>query len=187
MSDLTKLKQEAEQVLSQAELLFSHDEVEAALDNLAAGINAKLRDKNPIVLSLMLGGIVITGRLLMRLNFPLQLEYIHATRYRGETTGALLAWERKPPPELKGRILLIVDDILDIGNTMKEVVNECKKAGAAEIYTAVLLDKEIKGPKAFTRADFTGLRVPDRYVFGYGLDYKTYLRNCDGIYAVCDR
>ncbi len=180
-------KREAEEVLSRADLLFSHDEVEGALDKLASEITARLRDKNPVVLCLMLGGIVTTGRLLTRLNFPLQLEYLHATRYRGETAGGALGWKRKPSAELKGRTLLIVDDILDDGTTMKQVVAECRNVGAAEIYTAVLLDKQINRPKQFARADFTGLTIPDRYVFGYGMDYKEYLRNCDGIYAVRDK
>ncbi len=184
MNDETRLRQEAEQALSEAELLYSADEVEAAFDRMASEITAALADKNPIVLCLMIGAVIPVGKLLPRLQFPLQLEYIHATRYRGETTGKDLSWIKKPDATLDGRTVLIVDDILDEGITMSAIIEECNEAHAAEIYTAVLVDKQIERSKEFKKADFTGLTVPDRYVFGYGMDYKGYLRNCSGIYAV---
>ena len=84
------------------------------------------------------------------------------------------------------RTVLILDDILDEGVTMKSIVTECSKASARKIYTAVLLDKQLNKPKQFQQTDFTGLTVPDRYIFGFGMDYKEYLRNCAGIYAVKD-
>ena len=186
MNDSTTLKQEVEQVLSHADLLYSTTEVESAIDNMATAITHQLRDKNPLVLCLMLGAVIITGRLLPRLNFSLQLEYIHLSRYRGETTGGALSWIRKPDAMVKGRTVLIVDDILDDGITLNSIIEECNKAGAIEIYTAVLVDKQIDTPRQLEKADFTGLTIPNRYVFGYGMDYKEYLRNCAGIYAVQD-
>ena len=171
-------------MLAHADLLHTHAEVEAALDNMAVAITGKLHDKNPLLLCLMLGAVVVTGKLLTRLNFPLQLEYIHATRYRGTTSGGKLEWLRMPKAKIRDRTVLIVDDILDEGITLKAITAACREAGAGAIYTAVLVDKQLRKPKQFLKADFTGLTIPDRYVFGYGMDYKEYWRNCDGIYAV---
>jgi len=182
--DITQLKQEAEQVLANAELLYTAAQVEAALDRMAEQITRDMHGKNPLVLCMMIGAVVVTGRLLTRLKFPLQVEYIHATRYRGATSGGVLDKLRMPEAVIRDRVILIVDDILDEGITLKTVVDACRSGGAREIYTAVLLDKLLNGQKQFSTPDFTGLTVPDRYVFGYGMDYKNYLRNCDGIYAV---
>jgi len=177
-------KHEMEQVRANADLLYTRSEVEAALDNMAAAITRQLHDKNPLLLCLMLGAVVVTGKLLSRLRFPLQLDYIHATRYRGTTSGGQLEWLRRPQAMIKGRNILIVDDILDEGVTLKTITEACREAGAGAIYTAVLVDKQLRKPKQFAKADFTGLTIPDRYVFGYGMDYKEYWRNLDGIYAV---
>ncbi len=184
MSEELSLQREAGQVLANADLLYPAAEVEQAIERMAGEITAVLRDRNPLVLCPMIGAMVFAGRLLPRLDFLLEVAYIHATRYRGETTGGELHWIHKPPATVTGRTLLVVDDILDEGNTMRAIVEECRRAGAAGIYTAVLADKQIDRPKEFPRADFTGLTVPNRYVFGYGMDYKGYLRNCAGIYAV---
>lgn len=182
--EINQLKREAEQVLANAELLYTADQVEAALDRMAEQITRDMHDKNPLVLCMMIGAVVVTGKLLPRLKFPLQVEYIHATRYRGETSGGELDQLRIPEAAIGNRTVLIVDDILDEGITLKAVIDACRTGGASEIYTAVLIDKILGIQKQFAKPDFTGLTVPDRYVFGFGMDYKNYLRNCDGIYAV---
>ena len=181
---LDKLKREAEQIFRDAQLLYSAAEVETAIDNMASAITGELKDKNPVVLCLMIGAVIVVGKLLPKLHFPLQLEYVHATRYQGATTGGSMHWLRSPSVPLKDRTVLIVDDILDEGVTLTTMIEECRKLQAALIYTAVLADKQIKKPRPLEKADFTGLSIPDYYVFGYGMDYKSYLRNAPGIYAV---
>ena len=181
-----ELRVEAESVFSRAELLYTAAEVDSALDKLAREITLKLDGKNPLVVCPMIGGMVVTGQLITRLKFPLELDYIHASRYRGETTGKDLQWLREPQSNVANRTLLIVDDILDEGITLDEIKLACNRAGARNIYTAVLIEKQINRPRSMPHADFTGLTVPDRYVFGYGMDYRGYLRNCNGIYAVND-
>jgi len=183
MNELEKLRLEAERVFKDAKLLYSADEVEVVINSMAKEITAVLEDKNPVVLCLMIGAVIIVGKLLPRLNFPLQLEYVHATRYQG-TTGGNIQWVRSPSIPLENRTVLIVDDILDEGVTLSAITEECKKLNAARILTAVLVDKQVKKHRSLAKADFTGLTVPDRYVFGYGMDYKGYLRNAPGIYAV---
>lgn len=173
-------------VLRNADLLYSKDQVEQSLDNMAEAISDKLADKNPILICIMTGGIVPTGMLLPRLNFPLQLDYVHATRYAGDTVGREITWLRSPHIPLEDRVVLVIDDILDKGITLSCIIDECQKKNAAEIYSAVLVDKTTQRESDIEHADFTGLTVPDRYVFGYGMDYKGYLRNGNGIYAVKD-
>ena len=167
-----------------ADLLYSKEQVEESLDAMAADITKKLAGKNPILICIMTGGIVPTGMLLPRLNFPLQLDYVHATRYAGDTVGREITWLRSPHIPLEDRVVLVIDDILDKGITLSCIIEECQNKNATEVYSAVLVDKATARESAVKHADFTGLTVPDRYVFGYGMDYKDYLRNGDGIYAV---
>jgi hypoxanthine phosphoribosyltransferase len=131
----------------------------------------------------MIGGIVTAGKLLTRLNFPLTIDYIHATRYRGKTRGAELQWVARPSESVVGREVLLIDDIFDEGLTLKALIDDCKQAGAAGVHTAVLVEKQCD-KRCDIEVDFLGLTVEDKYVFGYGMDYKGYLRNAAGIYAV---
>jgi hypoxanthine phosphoribosyltransferase len=173
-------------VLQQADRLFSAREVEAALDALATAITAALGERDPLLLCAMTGGVVTLGRLLTRLAFPLQVDYLHATRYRGETRGGSLQWRVHPQQALRDRNVLLVDDILDEGDTLAAMRAHCTAEGAASVQAAVLVEKQHRRKHPEARAEFIGLRVPDRYVFGYGMDYHEYLRNADGIYAARD-
>lgn len=177
---------EVEAVRREADCLFDCEQVRAAIDDMAEQITAELHDRNPLLLCLMSGAMVIGGKLLPRLDFPLQLDYIHATRYHNQTSGSSeVQWIVKPRHDLAGRTVLIVDDILDEGITLHEVIRWCEEQGASRVYSAVLVEKhhDRRQPPGL-KADFVGLDVPDRYVFGYGMDYKGYLRNAPGIYAV---
>jgi hypoxanthine phosphoribosyltransferase len=174
---------EIRQVRTEADCLFSSAEVETALDRMATAIEARYRDSNPLVLCVMNGGLIVTGCLLLRLDFPLEQGYLHATRYRGKIRGSELHWLVAPEHELTARQVLIVDDILDEGYTLAAIVEYCRVAGAQSVATAVLAEKRYDR-KHRIRADYVGLQTPDRYLFGYGMDYKGYLRNARGIFAV---
>ncbi len=170
-------------VASRAELIFSQVQVEQAYDRLAEEITARLADSNPLILCTLIGGIIPTGMLLPRLNFPLQLDYLHATRYRGKTSGSELHWLARPTVNLQGRTVLIVDDVLDYGITLQAIIGDCEAMGALEVLTAVLVEKNIENRPGLSHADFTGLSTDDRYLYGHGMDYRNYLRNANGIYA----
>ncbi len=178
------LSKEAQRVFERALRLYTPKEVEAALDRLAAGITQRLGGTEPLLLCVMIGGLIPTAKLLQRLRFPLQVDYIHATRYGDSTQGGELRWVARPSEPLEGRTVLLVDDILDQGVTLAALAKACREAGAKEVLSAVLLDKRI--PEKRHRADFVGLPVENRYVFGYGMDYKGFLRNAPGIFAVED-
>lgn len=177
--------QQAMAVYAAADRLHDAAAVERALDRMAAEITDRLRDADPLVLTIMQGGVVSAGMLLPRLGFPLRVDYIHATRYTGETRGGELHWIVKPSCSLLDRTVLLIDDIHDEGHTLAAIVQDCRVSGARSVYSAVLVNKR-HDRKADYRADFVGLEVEDRYVFGYGMDYKEYLRNARGIYAVKD-
>lgn len=182
---MTITQEEAERVYRNADRLFSLTEVEQALDSMAEDITVRLKGTDPVVLTVMNGGLIPAGRLLSRFDFPLRQDYFHATRYREATSGRDLKWIRKPEFPLQGRTVLLIDDILDEGYTLEALLHACQEMGAAVVYSALLCEKghdrgvEIDG-------DFIGLKVPDRYVFGYGMDYKGYLRNAPGIFAVSE-
>ena len=171
------------QVQQEADLLFSEAQVEDVLDNLAHQISRDYSNSNPLVLSVMVGAIVTAGKLLTRLNFPLQTDYIHATRYRGETSGGKIEWIARSRVSVEGRHVLVVDDIYDEGITLEAITEALKLTGAASVKSVVLANKE-HNRKTKYRPEYIGLNVPDRYVFGYGMDYKSYLRNAPGIFAV---
>lgn len=179
LTDLLQIQQEAD-------CLFSGAEVAAALDNMAAAINAQLANCPTLCLSVMLGGLVPAGQLLPRLTIPVTLDYIHATRYRGATQGAELHWLKYPKVSLQDQTVLIIDDILDEGLTLQAIVEYCQQQGANKVLTAVLIEKALPQRRGLAQADFTGLVVPNRYVFGYGMDYQEHLRAANGIYAVKD-
>lgn len=179
--------------LSQAELnriradaveLHGPEAIHAALDRMAGEITAAMADRLPVVLCVLTGGIIPTGHLLTRLAFPLESDYLHATRYRGETSGKEVQWVSEPGISLRGRTVLVVDDILDEGNTLADVIRFCQEQGAEKIYSAVLIQKRHDRRAPTVQADFIGLEVEDRYVFGFGMDYKGYLRNLNGIFAL---
>lgn len=180
---MTITAEQAHEVLKKADCCYTKAQIETAIDQMASAITADLGGKNPLLLCVMTGGLIITGDLLLRLDFPLQYDYIHATRYAGKTRGSTLNWVSKPHTSLRDRHVLIVDDILDEGITLKELVDYCKQEGAASTRTAVLVNKDHER-KSISTADYEGLTVEDRYVFGYGMDYKGFLRNVPGIYAV---
>lgn len=183
--------EQAQQVLETADLLFTGSEIAVALDDLAVRINQAVKsiqnEQAVIVICVMNGGMVITGQLITRLNFPLQVDFIHATRYRNQTMGGELEWKVEPHQSIQGRTLIILDDILDEGYTLDAVVKYCYEKGAAHVMPAVLVEKKHERKKPGVSCDFIGLEVEDRYVFGFGMDYKGFHRNVDAIYAVSDQ
>ncbi len=173
-------------VRNSADLLYSHTDVEQALDKLATDITRKLGDSNPLLLCVMTGGLVVSSELFTRLTCPVQLDYLHATRYEGTRGTDKLKWVARPSQTLAGRTVLVVDDILDEGLTLAAILEYCHEEGASAVYSAVLVEKQHDRKLSGLRPDFIGLQVEDRYVFGYGMDYHGYWRNLKGIYAVAD-
>jgi hypoxanthine phosphoribosyltransferase len=172
------------EALASAEKLYDTAAISAAIDRMAAEINAKLHDKNPLWITIMNGGLHTSAELTMRLNFPVEMDYCHATRYRGETSGGNLLWRAMPATTLRDRVVVLCDDILDEGKTLAAIKRYALAQGAKEVLIAVLTKKLHDRCVPDLVADFQGLTVPDRYVFGYGMDYSGSLRNLPAIYAL---
>lgn len=175
---------EVEEVRRKARCLATLDDVARGCDAMAAAITARLAHANPLLLCVMTGGAMPLGLLLERLDFPLQVDYVHLTRYGAATSGGAITWIRRSPAAIAGRSVLLVDDILDHGVTLAALADECRALGAAEVLTAVLVTKTIAARPGLRQADFSALTLPDAYLFGCGMDYKTYLRNAPGVFAV---
>jgi hypoxanthine phosphoribosyltransferase len=170
-------------ILNRAELIVGATEIELALDRLASQITDALADRFPVALCVMGGAVVFSGKLLPRLGFPLEFDYLHASRYRDGTRGGEIEWSVLPRKELGGRCILLMDDILDEGHTLAAARLRLLEMGAAEVWIAVLADKDI-GVEKPVAADFVGLTLPNRYVLGMGMDAYGLWRNLPGIYAL---
>ncbi len=179
---MTDIK-EARDILAGAELIYSAETVAAAVSRVAVEITGKLGESNPLLLCVMSGGVPFAGQLMTQLQFPLDFDYMHVTRYGQETSGGALSWRSAPWTPVKGRTVLILDDILDEGLTLAAIVERMKELGATACYTAVATDK-LNGKQKPIKADFVALTVPDRFVFGYGMDVRGKWRNLPAIYAM---
>jgi len=176
---------EIRRIRDEADCLADAAAVETALERLAHEITTAIGEANPIVFVVMNGGVIFSGQLLPRLPFPLETSYLHATRYGDRTRGERLHWRAEPAQAVAGRTVLVLDDILDEGHTLDAIVRHLDAHGAAQVLTAVLVDKNHdRKARPGMRADFTGLDVADRFLFGCGMDYRGYWRNAPGIYAV---
>lgn len=182
---MTMLPHDIREVYAKATCLYDKEKVDKALDDMAVAISVEVSEMAPVFICVVLGGIIPMGHLLTRLDFPLEVAYVHLTRYQGVLVGGVLKWETKISCSLKDRNVVIVDDILDKGVTLAALREICYKDGARTVYTCVLVDKNTaRSQGGIIKADFTGLKVEDSYVFGYGMDYKNYLRNAPGIFSV---
>lgn len=175
--------QQARRTLEQADMLHDAATVQQAICAMATDITRILGEHNPLVVVVMHGGLYLAGQILPLLQFPLGLDYVHVTRYGQATTGGVLTWKAMPSESVRGRAVLVVDDILDVGQTLEAVRERLLADGAASVHCAVLTEKQT-GASRQLRPDFVGLKVPDRYVFGCGMDVSGAWRNLPAIYAM---
>ncbi|MEO6351516.1 MAG: hypoxanthine-guanine phosphoribosyltransferase [Burkholderiaceae bacterium] len=179
--------QQAREILANAELIFDEAAVQAAVDRIAADLNARFDRADsasyPLVLGVMGGAVVFAGQLLTRLKFPLEFDYIHVTRYGNKSQGGRIEWKVEPRADVRGRTLIVLDDILDEGETLAHVKQRLLEMGAKEVILAVFSDKDIGRAKPVA-ADYVGLVLPNKFVIGYGMDAYGYWRNLGSIWAV---
>lgn len=174
---------EANQLLAQAEILYTAQDIQTRLQALAHEISVQLHDRYPLVLAVMGGAVVFAGQLLPLLSFPLDFDYLHLSRYGKRTIGGELIWRVRPTEALQNRTVLVLDDILDEGETMAAIRQYLIEAGAKEVYSAVLINKMLTHDKPIY-ADFVGMHAPERYLFGFGMDVQGMWRNLPAIYAL---
>jgi hypoxanthine phosphoribosyltransferase len=169
--------------LKDSDLIASAGEVQAAVDRVAGEIERALGKRYPLVLAVMGGAVVFAGWVLPKLRFPLDFDYLHASRYGAATRGGGIEWRVRPPEAVRGRAVLVLDDILDHGETMAAIRKGLLELGAESVQCAVLVEKKLNTSKPIA-ADFVGLQIPDRFVFGCGMDAKGFWRNLPEIRAM---
>ncbi len=176
--------------LTRSDLLFDRAVVDGAISRVAAAIRDDYVGRRPVLLTVMHGGMIFASELALAIGarggLDLDFDFLHATRYRGLTSGSTLEWKHRPATPLRGRHVLIADDILDEGYTLDAVRSWCREQGAADVRIAVLAWKRHGRGVPDLVADYVGLEVPDRYVFGFGMDYHEQGRNLPAIYALGD-
>ena len=170
--------------LAQSDLLHTRAELEAVIWAMGQRIDNALHGERAVFLTVMNGALIFAGQLALAIRTDLEFDYVHATRYRGATSGKELQWLREPTASLEGRVVLLVDDILDEGHTLKAVRDDCYRRGAKKVYIASLCTKKHDRLVDGVASDFNGVVLPDRYVFGYGMDYYEQGRNLAAIYAL---
>ncbi len=178
---------EANAIYANSDLLFNRDEVDAATARVAVGINRDYADKYPLILSVMGGAVVFTGQLLPQLSIACDFDIVQASRYGNAKVGAELTWRVAPRDNIAGRHVLILDDILDEGITLAAIVDLVKRTGALSVACAVFCVKdygEAINAKKPLKAEYVGLSVPNRFVFGYGMDVSGAWRNIGEIRAI---
>ena len=174
------------EVFDKSSVFVTQDQLEQSFDALASEIEGKHKKDNPIAVCVMNGGLFIASEIVKRLRFPLQVDYIHASRYRNEYSGSqTLNWVKTPNIDPTGRVVILFDDILDGGLTLAEVRRYYQDRGAKKVLTAAMLDKKAPREKGgLLQADYYGVEVENEFLFGFGLDYHGYLRNVPAIHAV---
>jgi hypoxanthine phosphoribosyltransferase len=173
----------ARELLAQSEVIHSAAAVQTALHRVAREIDAQLAGQHPLVLSVMGGAVVFSGQLLPLLGFPLDFDYLHVSRYGDAQQGGELHWKVAPRENVRGRVVLVLDDILDEGETLHAIKQRVLALGAKAFYSAVFADKD-NGKTKPIAADFVGLTLPNRFVFGYGMDIHGAWRNLPAIHAL---
>lgn len=182
MNDINPRK--LSQIIATSECLVKKNEVDSSMKIMADKVEAKLGHMNLIILPIMSGGLVPAGLFLRYFNSNCELDYIQISRYGNKTKGGKLNWHQRPHKSIKGRNILIIDDILDQGITLATAISECESLGPKSIHTAVMVKKDISQRKGIQDSDFQAMTLPDKYLFGSGLDYHGYFRNLDGIYSL---
>jgi hypoxanthine phosphoribosyltransferase len=158
--------------------------VARALKRMADEIGARLANENPVVLAVMHGGVFAAVELSKRLRFPHEFDYVHVTRYANGTKGGAVEWRKRPGKSLAGRTVLVVDDVLDRGHTLRALHAELERVGVALRQTAVLVVKKVPAKRKRPKVDYVGVEVDDVYVFGCGMDYRGYWRGLPALYAL---
>lgn len=168
--------------MANSDVVFTESEVNAAIDRMALQLQEKVTAESVVLLCVMRGGLYLAGQLMGHLSLPARLDYLQANRYQG-TAGHEIVWSKQPELDLNGQTVIVLDDILDEGVTLAAVVQYCRQAGASQVITAVLTEKD-NGLQKPLKADVVGLVVPNRYVFGCGMDVYGWWRNLPEIRAL---
>jgi hypoxanthine phosphoribosyltransferase len=159
------------------DVLITADQIRVRVDELAADVRAAYAGKPFTVVGILTGSLVFLADLIRRIDLPHQIGLVQASSYRGTATNpGELVIRDELLPDVHGRHLLVLDDILDTGQTITRLVAHLRAKGTASVRTCVLLRKVGRQRVPF-EPDFCGFSIPDRFVIGYGLDYNDEYRH----------
>lgn len=170
-------------VLDTASTVCNRRQVNRALNRLAAAINRDYKNTQPVLVVVMKGGMYTMIELAKRLKIEHRWEFIHFSRYQNNCHGGEFSSQYLPQFTIKDQDIIIVDDILDRGQTLLAIKQQFVEQGAASVASLVLAEKQIDG-KCSTSAEYIGLKVPNKFLIGCGLDYCGYFRNLPQIIAI---
>lgn len=173
------------EVLDRSRPVHDAATVRIALDQLALRLDLALRFHDPLLVCVLQGGVYLAGQLLARLRFPLQQATVQVTRYGDSTAPGDLRWLSPLSMDVRGRSVLLVDDVFDRGLTLSLLHDHLMAAGAQQILSAVIARKDVEHLTSY-RPDFIALECGADYLFGCGMDYHGYWRNLPEIRALPD-
>lgn len=159
-------------------VLLSEEQIQARIKELAATLKAEYADKDPVVVGVLKGVVVFFADMVRSMNFPLQIDFMWISSYAGTNSTGQMQVKRDISSDIKGRHVIILEDIFDTGNSLDFTYNHLMAKEPASLKICTLLDKpERRNPKVTLQADYVGFTIPNEFVVGYGLDYNEHYRN----------
>jgi hypoxanthine phosphoribosyltransferase len=172
------------ELLKRSSVIADRQQVEAAIDRMATAVNDHYGDREITLLIVMTGAVMSAAWLAAKLRMPVQMDFVHATRYAGQTEGGEIEFRVPPRLNIEGHDVLIIDDIYDIGLTLQMIEKYCESRGARTVNSAVLVRKVHDRETTAKRPEFVGMEVKDKYIFGCGMDAYEHWRHLDEIWAL---
>lgn len=163
--------------------LFSKEEIKTKVEEMGAIINEDYKDKDLVVVSLLRGSFIFAADIIRELTIPVEIDFLTTSSYgHGEVTTGSVNIVHDVRTEIEGKDVLIVDDIIDSGNTLSSVIESLKEKNPKSIKTCLMLDKPSRR-EVQLKPDYCGFTIPDVFIVGYGLNYGKHYRNIPYIFT----
>ncbi|MEI6681756.1 MAG: hypoxanthine phosphoribosyltransferase [Bacteroidota bacterium] len=165
------------------EKFIGRDDIEAAVQKVADGINRDYAGKNPLLLAVLNGSFIFASDLMRKLTIPCEISFVKFASYEGTLTTSKVKELIGVGEELKGRHVIVVEDIVDTGITVHKLLEDIAKKEPVDVTLACFCFKREAFQKSFG-IDYLGMEIPNVFIVGYGLDYNGYGRNLPDIYQI---
>ena len=160
------------------EILLTEEQIQTKLRELGQILTEEYKDKNPVIVGVLKGVVVFYADMIRQIKTPCQMDFMWISSYKGTSSTGKMLVRQDVSADIKGRHVLILEDIFDTGNSLEFTVNHLKSKEPASIKICTFLDKpEGRRPGVTVQADYVGYTIPNKFVVGYGLDYNEHYRN----------